>query len=207
MSRLERLFRVLQSVQAHECMTAAELGRQLGVARRTVYRDIADLQASGVPVEGHPGRGFRWSGRRLAPLMFTPLEAQALATAVGIGRHWCPPGQVPEATAALERVLAAMPADLAGRTRSVQVVQPPGCPEPGEEGALAAWQQAIRERRKVRLQYRDLAEIRSQRTVHPQGCEREGALWALAAWCERRRAPLRFRLDRVESLQVLDAHY
>ncbi|NJS14653.1 MAG: HTH domain-containing protein, partial [Sphingopyxis sp.] len=64
---------------------AAWLGERLEVSERTVYRDIADLVASGVPIEGEAGVGYRMrSGYTLPPLMFDAREAQALLACVRI---------------------------------------------------------------------------------------------------------------------------
>jgi predicted DNA-binding transcriptional regulator YafY len=56
MRRADRLFDIIQSLRAAgRPMTAAELADSLEVTARTIYRDIAALQASRVPIEGAPG--------------------------------------------------------------------------------------------------------------------------------------------------------
>ncbi len=47
----------------------------------------------------------------------------------------------------------------------------------------------------------------SERTVRPLGCFYWGTVWTLAAWCESRDAFRSFRVDRITSLQVLDATF
>lgn len=63
-------------------MTAASLARDLEVSERTVYRDIADLVASGVPIEGEAGVGYTLrKGFDLPPLMFrAEKELEALVS-------------------------------------------------------------------------------------------------------------------------------
>ena len=59
--------------------TAKWLAQRLAVSERTVYRDVADLQYQGVPIEGEAGVGYRLgAGFDLPPLIFTLQEAQAL---------------------------------------------------------------------------------------------------------------------------------
>lgn len=63
--------------------TAQWLAQRLEVSERTAYRDVADLQYQGVPIEGEAGAGYRLDkGFELPPLMFTVEEASALVA-------WC----------------------------------------------------------------------------------------------------------------------
>ena len=59
MSRSERLLTLLQLLRGHRyAITGAELASQLGISLRTLYRDIATLQAQGAHIEGEPGIGY-----------------------------------------------------------------------------------------------------------------------------------------------------
>jgi len=202
MSRVERLLRLAGLLRAGRPVPARVLGERLGVSRRTLYRDLADLQYRGLPIEGRPGLGFQLrAGERLAPLMLTGLEAQALVTAARIGRLELGPDAAQAAAGALERVLACLPAPRLQAVRSLQVMAPPLCPEPGGRRARLWLGLAAAQGRRVRLGFRDAAEIRSLRTVQPRECFLAGpGVWVLRAWCERRGAVLDFRLDRIESL-------
>lgn len=58
MRRADRLFQIVQYLRGGRLVTAANLAAQLEVSTRTIYRDIADLQASGVPIDGEAGIGI-----------------------------------------------------------------------------------------------------------------------------------------------------
>ncbi|MBO6685395.1 MAG: HTH domain-containing protein, partial [Parvibaculum sp.] len=59
MRRANRLFDVIEYLRrAKRVVTAQELARELEVSVRTIYRDVADLQASRVPIEGEAGLGY-----------------------------------------------------------------------------------------------------------------------------------------------------
>ncbi|OYU42047.1 MAG: hypothetical protein CFE44_26265 [Burkholderiales bacterium PBB4] len=60
-------------------------------------------------------------------------------------------------------------------------------------------------RRKIRLAYQDGSGSTSQRVVRPLGCFFWGQVWTLAAWCELRNDFRSFRIDRISSVNVLDA--
>ena len=83
MRRAERLFQLVQLIRGRRLSTAAFLAERLEVSDRTVYRDVADLMAQGVPIEGEAGVGYRMqAGFDLPPLMSTKNEAQALVASV-----------------------------------------------------------------------------------------------------------------------------
>jgi predicted DNA-binding transcriptional regulator YafY len=57
--RADRLFDILQILRvAPQPMTAAAIAEQQEVTERTIYRDIASLQASRMPIEGARGIGY-----------------------------------------------------------------------------------------------------------------------------------------------------
>ena len=97
-------------------LTAATLAERLEVTVRTIYRDIAALQASRVSIEGAPGLGYVLRrGFDLPPLMFTREEADAIAIGVRLLRRL----RDPKLQDATESVLAKLAAIVpAGFTRS-----------------------------------------------------------------------------------------
>src|SRR5262245_65226477 len=80
MRRADRLFDIIQVLRtARKPVTAAMLAEELEVTVRTIYRDVATLQARRVPIEGAPGLGYVLrKGFDLPPLMFTVDEVEAI---------------------------------------------------------------------------------------------------------------------------------
>src|SRR5690242_18870427 len=89
MRRADRLFEIIQALrQARHPLTAAAIADELEVTVRTVYRDIAALQARRVPIEGAPGIGYVLRrGFDLPPLMFTIDEVEAIAVGARLVRR------------------------------------------------------------------------------------------------------------------------
>ena len=58
MRRADRLFQILQFLRGGRLTTAAQLAEKLEVTPRTIYRDVAHLIGSGVPIEGEAGVGY-----------------------------------------------------------------------------------------------------------------------------------------------------
>lgn len=110
MRRADRLFALVQRIGSRRLSTAAQLAQVLEVSLGTVYRDVADLQASGVPIEGEAGVGYRMgAGYTLPPLMFNAVEAQALVAAVRMAQPRMDVAMAADAKTALGRILAVLP--------------------------------------------------------------------------------------------------
>jgi predicted DNA-binding transcriptional regulator YafY len=208
MRSADRLFQIVQLIRGRRLTTAAFLAQRLDVSERTVYRDVADLQTQGVPIEGEAGVGYRLGkGFDLPPLMFSGEEAQALVAAVRIAQTWLDPVLAQAAESALGRVLSVLPSSTRAAAESLLIMAPPVGPAPGEQHKLQSLREAAQLKRKTRLLYRDAAEQRSDRVVRPLGCFYWGRVWTLAAWCESRQDFRNFRIDRVEALFTLNEHF
>src|SRR3546814_15342218 len=90
MLRADRRFRIVDELRLRRrSIRAAELASLLQVSPRTIYRDMADLMASGVPVEGSAGVGYLLRpGFHMPPLMFDADEVEALVLGLRIVQSW-----------------------------------------------------------------------------------------------------------------------
>ncbi len=209
MRRADRLFQLVQLIRGRRLSTSRFLAERLEVSERTVYRDVADLAAQGVPIEGEAGVGYRMrSGFDLPPLMFTREEAQALVASVRVARSRLDPALAGHADGALSKILAVLPAAARAAAESMAVLAPPVSLDAATRERLGVLRNATEQRRKVRLAYLDLKGVRtSERVVRPLGCIFWGEVWTLAAWCETRTDFRSFRIDRIDALAVLDERF
>jgi predicted DNA-binding transcriptional regulator YafY len=68
-------------LQTKSILTAPKLAEKFGVSAKTIYRDIKVLEQAGVPILTEEGRGYSlMESYRIAPVMFTESEANALLT-------------------------------------------------------------------------------------------------------------------------------
>jgi predicted DNA-binding transcriptional regulator YafY len=207
MRRADRLFQIVQLVGGRRLSTAAFLAERLEVSERTIYRDIADLQRHGVPLQGEAGVGYRLgAGFRLPPLMFRPDEATALVAAARLARHRLDPALATALHDALGKVLSVLPPLTRSRAESLPLYAPPAA-DTAVPAHLQTLREAIAARTKLRLRYRDAGAAESKRTVHPLGCFYWGAVWTLGAWCELRADFRNFRLDRIVTLHPLGERF
>jgi predicted DNA-binding transcriptional regulator YafY len=208
MRRADRLFQIVQLIRGRRLSTAAFLAGRLEVSERTVYRDVADLVAQGVPIEGEAGVGYRMrAGFDLPPMMFTRLEAQALVAAVRIARERLDLALAAHAGDAMAKILAVLPLASRAAAESLAVYAPPAGPDEPTRRRLETLRVCAEGRHLVRLAYLDLKERRSRRVVRPLGCFYWGTVWTLAAWCETRAGFRNFRVDRIERIDVLDERF
>src|SRR5215467_3397234 len=112
MRRADRLFAIVHHLRGRRLTTAAQLARWLEVSERTIYRDVADLCASGVPIDGEAGVGYRIrAGFDLPPLMFTYDEIDALVIGARFVESWGGRELAAGARSALAKIAAALPTD------------------------------------------------------------------------------------------------
>jgi predicted DNA-binding transcriptional regulator YafY len=208
MRRADRLFHIIQLIRGRRLSTAAYLAERLEVSERTIYRDVADLQLQGVPIEGAAGVGYRLgAGFDLPPMMFTHDEAKALVASVRMAQVWLDPVLAQGAQDALGKILSVLPVDARVAAEALAVYAPPvGLPEAAQR-TLQTLREAVHERRKVFINYLDLADKRSERTLRPLGCFYWGKVWTLAAWCEQRNDFRSFRVDRVTYVRRLEERF
>ncbi len=203
MRRADRLFHIVQLIRGRRLTTAAFLAARLEVSERTVYRDVADLQHQGVPIEGEAGVGYRLgAGFELPPLMFSTGEARALVAATRLAQAWLDPVMARDAEQALGKILSILPRQTRAAAESLALYAPTFSVDPAIQQTLQTLREAVQLRHKVVVTYRDVAGQASQRGVRPLGCFFWGKVWTLAAWCESRDAFRSFRLDRMDALQV-----
>jgi predicted DNA-binding transcriptional regulator YafY len=200
MRRADRLFQIVLYMRRRRVVTARDLAAALEVSERTIYRDVQDLSACGLPIEGAAGVGYRLRrGFDLPPLMFDREEFQALRLGARMVRSWADLGLSEAAANALRKIEAVLPPDLEDPGEALYA--PNLSPYPVQHVGLL--RRAVTEQRKARFDYTREDGAGSLRTVWPLGLFYWGAVWTLVAWCELRNDHRSFRLDRIASPEVL----
>ena len=207
MRKSERFFKLVTLLQGRRtAITAQVLAEILGVAMRTVYRDIQALVLSGVPIDGEAGVGYRLrAGFDLPPLMFKPEELTALLVGSRMVQAWTDPDLALAAKQAEAKILAVLtPQMLIGISRLPYRIPVYKRPESATHHIL---RKACEARQKVAIEYRDMSAQVSKRRLWPLGMVGWGDHWTLLAWCEKRDAYRNFRFDRIQDISLLDEHY
>ncbi len=208
MRRADRLFQIVQQLRGGRLVTAHMLAEKLEVSERTIYRDVADLMASGVPIDGEAGVGYILrSGFDLPPLMFTRDELAALTLGARFVKAWGGARLALAAEEALVKIGAVLP-DKEKRVVAETNLFAFGfsLPEATRE-VVDRLEAAIRERRRMHVVYEALDGELSERDLRPLGLYHWGKVWTLAAWCELRTDFRHFRADRITALDECGDHF
>lgn len=201
MRRADRLFRIVQHLRGGRLLTAHKLAERLEVSERTIYRDIADLQASGVPIDGEAGVGYVMrAGFDLPPLMFTRDEIVSLVAGARLVQAWGGAAMAHAAEEALIKIAAVLPEVEKTRVAAVEIHAMAWEMTPELRDRVDAIERAVERRKRLTLAYVDAVGEPTERTVRPLGLLFWGKVWTLAAWCELRVGFRMFRLDRVQAM-------
>ncbi|MEJ6393598.1 YafY family protein [Gymnodinialimonas sp. 2305UL16-5] len=205
MRRADRLFRLIDRLRPGKLTTARKLAEAMEVSERTIYRDIAHLQASGVPIEGEAGLGYMMrDGYDLPPLMFTEEEIIALTVGARMVRTWGGSAMVRGAESALEKITAVLPDTTRARAERLRFEAWATRPlDPQTRDMIDMVEVAIKSPDRLHLAYKDDKARATDRIVRPLGLWFWGSVWTLVAWCELRNDFRMFRLDRIDAAKSL----
>ncbi|MDW4549966.1 YafY family protein [Defluviimonas sp. D31] len=203
MRRADRLFQIVQYLRGGRLLTAKMLAERLEVSERTIYRDIADLVGSGVPIDGEAGIGYLMrAGYDLPPLMFSKAEITALVAGARMVRSFGGAAMALAAEEALAKIEAVLPHDLKDRPAGVAVhAHDAGALSDADRAMVDRLDAATDARLTLTLDYRDAGGAATRRRVRPLGLWFWGKVWTLIAWCELRDDFRMFRIDRIASAE------
>ncbi len=202
MRRADRLFQIIQHLRGGRLVTASRLGEWLEVSERTIYRDIADLQASGVPIDGEAGVGYLMrDGYDLPPLMFARDEIVALVAGARLIRAWGGAEMARAAEEALVKIETVLPEPERRRVSEIQIHALAPEMTPIIRSRIDYIEKAVEARNRLALSYQDADEKPTKRVVRPLGLWFWGKVWTLVSWCELREDFRMFRLDRINRMQ------
>ncbi len=201
MNRTERLHALAEALRRADARgrTAEQLAGEFEVTTRTIKRDLAALQGSGLPIWGRtgPGGGYGLAhGSSLPPVNFTAAQALALSAAVAAS------AQAPFSDAArtatrkvldvLDPLAHRRATDLSHR---VWVDVGPSAPR----RVMSVLEEALVDQVTVNLAYTDAEGRSTQREVEPMIFALTGGRWLLVAWCLLRDAVRWFDLSRIQA--------
>jgi len=203
MRRADRLFLLIQALRGRRTRTARSLAEDLGVSPRTIYRDVVDLQASGVPIEGEAGVGYVLrQGADIPPLMFDREELEALAIGVRFVGAFASDRLSAAARRALIKIEAVVPGEIRRLGERSRVFAPSTWRRHRDGVAMDQLHAAIAARRLCRFHYTRVDGEASEREVEPICLSFWGPSWTLGAFCRLRGEFRNFRLDRIRALVI-----
>ena len=198
MQRTDRLFEIISMLRAAKTpLTAAQIAERLEVTTRTIYRHMATLQSMRIPIDGEAGVGYIMRpGYDLPPLNFDTEEREAIMVGLCMlkrtGDH--------KLQSAADRVFNKI-GDTWQEPLSLQVSDW-GIVTPDSK-IFEMLRDAIRNFRKLRIEYRSKSGEETERVVLPLVLTYHVEFAVLACWCELREDFRNFRVDLIRACELL----
>ena len=212
MNRTDRLLAIVLELQARGRQRAEDLAATFETSKRTIYRDMLALGEAGVPLVSIPGLGYSlMKGYFLPPLSFSSEEATMLLLGSDVMALSFDAQYREAAQAAGRKIAGVLPEQLREEVHYLQnAIRIAGSNASEEiQEKLRQLRRAIVERVTVCFVYhaRHSSDGKSSeqqtREADPYGLVYVNQTWYLSAYCHLRKAVRNFRLDRMETLELL----
>jgi len=204
MRRADRLFRIVEYLKARrQVVKALDLAEEMEVSIRTIYRDMADLNLSGVPIVGEAGVGYMLDKDHIVrPLMFDIEELNALMLGAQMVKSWPDKSLSRAAQGAMDKISSVLPDTL--RSEIAETFMFSFQSQAGEAIKIdfGSLRLAIRNQNIVHFQYENASGEQSVREINPLALAHFSPVWLLLGWCNLRDDFRHFRLDRMSALQI-----
>lgn len=206
--RLSRLTAILLKLQSKPYVSVHELAAHFQVSKRTIYRDILALEASGVPIVSEENRGFSLvQGYSVPPVMFTEGEANALVVAEKMIEKTKDKSLIADFNSAIDKIKSVLrhpekeKSDLLGE----RIIIGKNWAYERNSSFLSTIQSALTNFQLVRIAYLKEGDTTPvTRLIEPFAIYHNPAeQWVAIAWCRLRSDFRNFRIDRIARLETL----
>jgi len=205
MRRAERLFRIVNEMRTCDVIRASELAERLDISMSTVYRDIAHLQGSGLPIEGEAGVGYLLRpGFDLPSVTFTHDQIDALAVGLAFVERTGDPALASAAREVRAKIQASLPDPKTRALADAPYFSLHGS-SGGDHGAVV--RAAIRTQQVLQITYQDGKGAPSERRLRPLVIWALPDGWMVSGWCEMREGFRTFRGDRITGVTETGDHF
>ena len=209
--RADRLLSLILLLQKHGQITAESLAQELGVSKRTIYRDVDTLSATGVPIyaNGGPGGGYALldSYRNLFT-SFNEAEIQALFMLI-IPGSLSDLGVNTQLKTAIFKLTSLLPQRHQAQAEHIRQrlhLDTAGWFQPQDATPhLNIVQTATWQDRQLHLTYRRRQGTVSQRTVSPYGLVAKAGIWYMVAATDNGLHV--YRISRIETADLTPTHF
>ncbi|WP_298749356.1 YafY family protein [uncultured Serinicoccus sp.] len=209
-SRVARMLTMVPWLLHRQGIDLATAAAELGVSENQVVEDLQILFLCGLP--GHYPDDLieaSWEGGRVfvgnADTIARPLRLgrdEALALIVALRALADTPGLAERD--AIDRALAKLES-AAGETARAAAAVRVDLEQPADDDIAAAVRAGLTERRRLHLRYTSGSrDETTERDVDPLRALSVDGRWYLEGWCHRAGGVRLFRLDRIETAEVLD---
>ena len=204
MRRTDRLFDLIQILRDGRLHRATDLALRVNVSDRTIWRDMATLMASGLPVEGERGVGYILRAPiTLPPMILTQAEREALRSGLRLVAEGRDEVLARAARTLADKISAASPAPV---TDNDDLFATPTRSSERAARHLPLIRRATRAQEKLALTYLELDGTETHADIRPLRLEQSGQVMTLQVQIEGR-GLRNLRLDRVMALDSTGEYF
>ncbi len=204
MRRADRLIDLIQILRSGGVHKAQEIADQLNVSLRSVYRDMDTLAASGVPIVGERGIGYRLTAAiTLPPLNLTKIELEALHLGLAIVGDGGDTDLKAAASSLSGKIDAVLPIDRQTAPSGWGFATYPFADVAAGFDHMPTMRRAIQAKQKLKISYADSVGDKCQSVVWPLALDYWGRVWTGAMWCEETSTFLSLRLDKITEMKTI----
>lgn len=207
-ARLSRLTAILLKLQTQSYVAVGDLATHFEVSKRTIYRDIAALEAAGVPIATLENKGFSLvEGYNVPPVMFSEAEANALIVAEKFIARTEDASLIGEFNTAIDKIKSVLRTEAKRKSSFLaeRIIIGKNWAEQRTSDYMTEIQAALTNQLPLEIDYiKEQATSCTQRIVEPFAIYHNTAEhWVLIAWCRLRNDFRSFRVDRITRLATL----
>ncbi len=213
MNRIDRLSAILIQLQSKKVVKAQEIADRFDISLRTVYRDIRALEEAGIPIGAEAGVGyFLNSEYHLPPVMFTREEASAFLLAEKLVGKLSDSNVCKAFEGALYKVKSVLKHSekeyIENLNNKITVFNRDPQETVQQNLYLFDIQMALANKQVLKIDYSAFySKEQTLRMVEPVSLCNYDMRWHLIAFCRLRKDYRDFRLDRINSVELLEDKY
>ena len=203
MSKAERLIEMMITINAKKDFTVGQLANEFSVSKRTILRDLQELEQAGFPLYSEVGAAGGYhilKERILPPIAFSESEAMAVFFACQALQYYRDLPFEQETISVLKKFLNCLPLDVQNSITQIQNkvvfwIPDRHCDSP----LLKAMFLIVINRHAATIRYSSTYS-ESTRTIIPVGLYAMNGLWYCPAYCTAAEQIRVFRVDRIKEI-------
>ncbi|MDE7016277.1 MAG: YafY family transcriptional regulator [Lachnospiraceae bacterium] len=203
MSKAERLIEMMITINAKRDFTIGELANEFSVSKRTVLRDLQELEKAGFPLYSEVGAAGGYhilKERMLPPIAFSENEAKAIFFACQALQFYRDLPFEQETISVLKKFLNCLPLDIQNSIAQLQSKIVFWIPDRHRDSPLLKEMFHITiNRHAATIQYSS-THSESTRMIVPVGLYAMNGLWYCPAYCTKTNQIRTFRIDRIKKI-------
>jgi len=206
MRRADRLIDLIQILRTGGVHKAQNIADRLNISLRSVYRDMETLAASGVPIVGERGIGYRLTAAiTLPPLNLTKIELEALHLGLAIVGEGGDSDLKTAASSLSGKIDAVLPIDRQTAPSGWGFATYPFADVAAGFNHMPTLRRAIQAKQKLEIAYADASGETRKSVVRPLALDYWGRVWMGTMWCEQTSGFLSLRLDKISLVKTIQS--